>query len=181
VPKFLSSDLNYFSLFELPCDFEVDLGAVREKYLSLQLEFHPDKFVTSEEPEQLAALQSSSILNDAYVTVSSPVKRAAYLLNLNGVDVEQASQKDLGMDLLIEQMELREVLASLPDGERGLGELETLQIDVDKKLASCQSKFGDALAGKDLMLSKRLFYNLQFLIKLATEIAQDEDRRLGVE
>ena len=178
--KFLSSDQNYFSLLEIPCDFEVDLDSVRETYLSLQREFHPDQFAGCDESEQLAALQSSSLLNDAYETISSPIKRAAYLLVLSGVDVEQTSQKDLGMELLMEQMELREVLGGLPDGEQGLEELEKLQTTVRKKVASCQSEFGEALAKKDLLLSKKLYHKLQFLIKLTAEITEDEDKRLDL-
>ena len=98
--KFPSSDQDYFSLFKIPNDFEVDLAAVRETYLSFQRAFHPDQFTASSESEQLAALQISSLLNDAYETISSPIKRAAYLLSLSGVDVEQTSQNDLGMELL---------------------------------------------------------------------------------
>lgn len=178
--KFPSLDQNYFSLLEISCDFEVDLDAARETYLSLQREFHPDQFTASDESEQLAALHSSSLLNDAYETISSPLKRAAYLLDLSGVDVEHTSQKDLGMELLMEQMELREVLGNLPDGEQGLEELETLQIRVKEKVLSCQSEFGEALAKKDLLLSKRLYHKLQFLIKLTSEITEDEDRRLDL-
>jgi molecular chaperone HscB len=180
VTKFLSSDQNYFSLFEISCDFEVDLEPVRETFLSLQRKFHPDQFSASDESEQLAALHSSSLLNDAYETISSPLKRAAYLLGLSGIDVEQTSQKDLGMELLMEQMELREVLGTLPDGEQGLEELETLQNAVSEKVASCQLEFGKALAKNDLLGSKRLYHKLQFLIKLTTEITEDEDRRLGL-
>lgn len=178
--KFPSSDQNYFSLLEISCDFEVDLEAVRETYLSLQRKFHPDQFTASDESEQLTALHSSTLLNDAYETISSPLKRAAYLLGLSGVNVEQTSQKDLGMELLMEQMELREVLGSLPDGEQGLEELETLQDAVREKVASCQSEFGKAFAKKDLLLSKRLYHKLQFLVKLTTEITEDEDRRLDL-
>ena len=170
--KFPSSDQDYFSLFKIPNDFEVDLAAVRETYLSFQRAFHPDQFTASSESEQLAALQSSSLLNDAYETISSPIKRAAYLLSL--------SQNDLGMELLVEQMELRELLGALPGGERGLEELEALQVEVEKKVASCQSDFGVAFAKKDLQLSKRLYHKLQFLFKLTAEITEDEDRRLGL-
>lgn len=178
--KFPSSDQDYFSLFKIPNDFEVDLAAVRETYLSFQRAFHPDQFTASRESEQLAALQSSSLLNDAYETISSPIKRAAYLLSLSGVDVEQTSQNDLGMELLVEQMELRELLGALPGGERGLEELEALQVEVEKKVASCQLDFGVAFAKKDLQLSKRLYHKLQFLFKLTAEITEDEDRRLGL-
>ena len=104
--KFPSSDQDYFSLFKIPNDFEVDLAAVRETYLSFQ--------------------------------------------------------------------------RALPGGERGLEELEALQVEVEKKVASCQSDFGVAFAKKDLQLSKRLYHKLQFLFKLTAEITEDEDRRLGL-
>ena len=64
-------------------------------------------------------MQLSSRLNDAFATLKEPLSRAAYLLELAGVSVDEVSQSDLGMDVLLEQMQLREAVAEAPEGEAG--------------------------------------------------------------
>lgn len=84
---------------------------------------HPDRFANAEEPEKLRAVQLSSYLNEAYETLKSPLRRAAYLLSLRDIDVEQVNQNDLSMDLLLEQIQLREKLDELPIDESALASL----------------------------------------------------------
>ena len=87
----------------------MDLEKLSEKYHARQVEVHPDKFSGATEKDKLRAVQLTSYLNEAYSTLKSPIKRAAYLLTINGLNVESVSQNDLGMDLLLEQMQLREL------------------------------------------------------------------------
>jgi len=56
-----------------------------EKYHARQVEVHPDKFSGATEKNKLRAVQLTSYLNEAYSTLKSPIKRAAYLLTINGL------------------------------------------------------------------------------------------------
>ena len=71
---------NFFDLFGIPESFTVDLELIGEKYRALQTKVHPDRFADAGEQEKLAAVQYSSYLNDAFGTLVSPIKRAAYML-----------------------------------------------------------------------------------------------------
>ncbi len=175
----MSTAQDYFSLFSLPRSFEVDRTALRARYRELQGESHPDRLAAAGEAEKLAAVQLSSRLNDAFATLKEPLSRAAYLLELAGVSVDEVSQSDLDMDVLLEQMQLREAVAEAPEGEAGLGVLQPLKQDIDARLKAGRRKFADSLEANNLELAKKCFHELQFLDKLFREIEASEEQRLG--
>ena len=170
---------NHFQLFRLSESFELDLSVLAENYRQLQLEAHPDRFANAPEREKMRAVQLSSYLNEAYDTLKSTLRRAAYLLSLNDVDVEQVSQSDLGMDLLLEQINLREALDELPKDTSALPALENLKTEVTVKLASREQDFAGELQRREFGSAKKFFHEMQFLHKLLAEIDSGEERRLG--
>ena len=170
---------NHFQLFRLSESFELDLSVLAENYRQLQLEAHPDRFANAPEREKMRAVQLSSYLNEAYDTLKSTLRRAAYLLSLNDVDVEQVIQSDLGMDLLLEQINLREALDELPKDTSALPALENLKTEVTVKLASREQDFAGELQRREFGSAKKFFHEMQFLHKLLAEIDSGEERRLG--
>jgi|TARA_Y100000294_G_scaffold97855_1_gene90991 molecular chaperone HscB len=170
---------NFFQLFDIAETFEVDQESLAEKYRGLQNEIHPDRFADGSESEKLKAVQLSSYLNEAYGTLRSPLKRAAYLLSLHDLNVEQVDQAELGMDLLMEQMQLREFLEELPRDESALAELESLKSEVLRKLEQRQQSFSSHLEKSDLIAAKKCFHEMQFFNKLLKEIESGEEQRMG--
>lgn len=169
----------YFQLFDIPERFQVDLETLGARYRSLQAETHPDRFANSDEARKLQAVKQSSLLNQAFETLKSPLQRAGYLLQLRDCDVETVSQQDLGMDLLIEQMQLREALDDLPMDESALPDLDELKKKVAGKLAQRQQDFAACIDAQDISGAKKIFHELQFLFKLHREIEAGEEQRLG--
>ena len=102
--------MDYFSLFGLPAHYHVDTQALATRFQDLQRQNHPDKFASASEAEQLAAVQRSSTINQAWQTLRHPLPRAEYLLSLHGFDLasEQHTVRDTAF--LMEQLELREEL-----------------------------------------------------------------------
>ena len=127
----------------------------------------------------MRAVQHSSYLNEAYDTLKSTLRRAAYLLSLHDVDVEQVKQSDLGMDLLLEQIQLREALDELPKDSSALPALENLKAEVTVKLANMERFFADELQRREFDSAKKCFYEMQFIHKLLAEIDSSEEQRLG--
>lgn len=174
----MSTAQDYFSLFSLPRSFDVDKTALRARYRELQGASHPDRLAAASEAEKLAAVQLSSRLNDAYVTLKEPLSRAAYLLELAGVAVNEVSQSDLSMEVLLEQMQLREAVAEAPEGEAGLGVLQTLKADIGERLKAGLRGFAGHLEAGEMDQAKQSFHELQFLDKLFREIEASEEQRL---
>lgn len=170
---------NYFQLFNLSESFDLELDSLAEKYRQLQAESHPDRFANADEQDKLRAVQLSSYLNGAYATLKSPIKRAGYLLVLNDRDIERVEQGELGMDLLLEQMQLRESLGELPDDESALPALEKIKQEVMTKLAVRQQEFASQFDKGELDEAKKAYHELQFLNKLLVEIEVGEEQRLG--
>ena len=170
---------SYFQWFSLPPEFEVDSKSLGERYRELQADVHPDRAPAGDEKQRIRAVQLTSLLNEAYITLKSPVKRAAYMLQLQGEDMEKFDQADLPLALLEEQMEARERLEDLPAGDAALDDLKEMRAGAQDKLESQQKKFAAAMTDKDLPQARQIFHELQFLEKLLKEIDVAEEQRLG--
>ena len=104
--------MDYFTLFGLPARYQLDTQALSLRFQDLQRQYHPDKFASGSQAEQLAAVQQSATINQAWQTLRHPLMRAEYLLSLHGFDLasEQHTVRDTAF--LMEQLELREGLES---------------------------------------------------------------------
>ncbi len=94
---------NYFELFGLKPKFDINVDDLTDRYLRLQSSSHPDCY---HDVGSKRDIQSNAILiNEAYQTLKSPLRRAEYLLSfmLKAYDVMKPTQ-----DLLMEIMEMRE-------------------------------------------------------------------------
>ena len=100
--------MNYFELFGLPSQFQLDGSLLSSQFRELQKRFHPDNFASASERDRLMAVQKASEINDAYQVLKSPLSRAEYLLAENGVDIRGEQQTMSDPMFLMEQMELRE-------------------------------------------------------------------------
>jgi molecular chaperone HscB len=122
----------------LPSDFAVDLAAAETAFRDLSRRFHPDRFATADPRARRASLQRSVQLNEAWRTIKDPVRRAEYLLHLQGYQVgaEQGASAPatseggerrripVPAELLGEVLELREELAEA----RAVGDEEREQV-----------------------------------------------------
>lgn len=170
---------NYFQLFNLPESCAIDQDLLNDEYRKQQSAAHPDRFANADESEKLRAVQLSSYLNEAYETLKSPLRRAAYLLSLNNIDVDQVDQNDLSMELLLEQIQLREKLDELPKDESALADLDVLRAEVTTKLQDRVAKFANLFEGGKYADAKKVYHELQFLNKLSAEIDAGEELRLA--
>ncbi len=76
-------NLNYFEVFGIDAQITVDIEHLNKQYLTLQSEFHPDKFVNASNLEKSMATRISTYINDGYNTLRDLVDRVDYILQLN--------------------------------------------------------------------------------------------------
>ena len=76
-------NLNYFEIFGIEAQITIDIEHLNSQYLTLQSEFHPDKFVNASNLEKSMATRVSTYINDAYNTLSDLVDRVDYILQIN--------------------------------------------------------------------------------------------------
>lgn len=84
---------NYFEFFSLPRKLTIDVPALEKSFYAQSRRLHPDRFAAKPIEEQEAALAQASLLNDAYRTLKDPIARTEYLLKLEGVELEEQSQR----------------------------------------------------------------------------------------
>ncbi len=99
-----------FELFGLETCFAQDRSAVDARWKDLQREAHPDKFAAQGAAAQRVAMQWSVRINEAYKRLKDPLKRAAYLCELNAAPVNAENNTAMPASFLMQQMEWREAL-----------------------------------------------------------------------
>ncbi|MEZ8141649.1 co-chaperone HscB [Enterovibrio norvegicus FF-33] len=171
--------MNHFELFGLSSEFELDGSSLSSQYRELQRRFHPDKFATASAQERLLAVQKAAQINDAYQTLRDPVRRAEYLLSLNGLELRDEQQTMQDPEFLMQQMELREELEEIADSD----EPDVLLFDFEKQVSTLHQALLSELIEQlntqhwpDAAVTVR---KLKFLVKLKQEIERIEDRLLG--
>ncbi|WP_047491837.1 Fe-S protein assembly co-chaperone HscB [Terriglobus sp. TAA 43] len=85
--------MTYFEVFSLPTKLALDTASLEKSFYKLSREFHPDRFASKSAEEQAEATEKSSLLNDAYRTLRDPIRRTEYLLELEGIELEEQSVK----------------------------------------------------------------------------------------
>ena len=83
---------DFFSFFGLPRRLNLDVAALEREFYRLSRKLHPDVYARAGAQEQHWSLEKSSQLNDAYRALKDPIGRTAYLLKLEGVQLEEQSK-----------------------------------------------------------------------------------------
>jgi molecular chaperone HscB len=82
---------DYFSVFALPRKLNVDSAKLQREFYAQSRRVHPDNFANASPEQQRWSLEQTSLLNDAYRTLKDPIARTEYLLELEGVKLEEQS------------------------------------------------------------------------------------------
>ena len=101
---------NDFELFGLEQKFSQGRTALEARWKELQREAHPDKFAAQGASAQRVAMQWSVRINEAYQRLKDPLKRAAYLCELNGAAINAENNTAMPASFLMQQIEWREAL-----------------------------------------------------------------------
>ncbi|PIV14886.1 MAG: Fe-S protein assembly co-chaperone HscB [Gallionellales bacterium CG03_land_8_20_14_0_80_55_15] len=161
---------NHFQLFGLAPSFQLDSAKLELQYRALQAQVHPDKSAHLGETEQRVAMQQSTLVNEAYQTLKSPIRRARYLLLLNGVDTQEETNTAMPVDFLMAQMEWREAVAETQQA-RDLNALEQLAARMKVETRALEAQLAVKIdTEQDYAAAAGLVRKLRFMEKLAEEI-----------
>ncbi|CAJ1804200.1 co-chaperone HscB [Aeromonas salmonicida] len=167
--------MNHFELFGLVEGFELDTRKLADTYRQLQTQFHPDRFATAPEREQLVAVQRAAQINDAYTTLKTPLRRAEYLLSLRGTDIRGEQQTLQDTSFLMQQLEWRERLADLK-GEADLeGAIKDFRQEIGHDHQLLMQQLTLTLAAGDDLIAADCVRKLKFVDKLLEELERFED------
>ncbi len=167
---------NYFQLFGLPQSYKLDTAQLELAFRALQAQVHPDKSAHLSDVEQRLAMQRSTLVNEAYQTLKSPIRRGRYLLSLHGVDTQEETNTAMPVDFLMAQMEWREAVLDAQQARdvEALGQHEARMKNEARELETRLAVKIDV--EHDYEVAAQLVRKLRFMEKLAEEInsAYDE-------
>lgn len=141
--------------------------ALERAYRDIQARIHPDRHAHEGDAARRASMQWTTRVNEAYRTLKSPVQRAKYLLEMNGVDVQFETNTQMPAEFLSRQLELREALAEARDA----GALDRLRTEVRDEARALEGSIGELIDGRrELQAAAGEVRKLMFLHRLAEEI-----------
>jgi molecular chaperone HscB len=156
--------MNHYLTLNVPAAVQPDLVALKQSFISLSKQFHPDRFGNATEQEQQAALDKCSAINMAYATLSNAQQALAYYLTHRGIITSDEEYK-LSADFLMEMMELNETLefADVATKEKIGAEISALQQTLLEQItAACLQE------PIDVASIKEHYYKLKYYKRLAT-------------
>ena len=160
----------YFTLFQLEPQFDIDTDSLEQNYRTLAARFHPDRFASASAFEQKQAVMMSSTVNEAYRTLKNPTDRAAYLLRQQGIDADAPEHTSFAPEFLMQQMEWRETLAEARGGQD-----QTALPALDKEISGAQQELWrnlrEAFRRQQYEDAAQLVRQGRFLDKLKKEIS----------
>ena len=114
-----SANIDHFTRLDVNRSFEVGEKILEVAYFTKQRLLHPDIFIRRPDQEKKYSVGHAVDLNDAYETLKSPLKRAEYLLNLEGIIVNQDNSTSVkpSQAMLMESLEMREELESAENSD----------------------------------------------------------------
>eukprot|EP00533_Pseudo-nitzschia_delicatissima_P006043 CAMPEP_0116105644 /NCGR_PEP_ID=MMETSP0327-20121206/15154_1 /TAXON_ID=44447 /ORGANISM="Pseudo-nitzschia delicatissima, Strain B596" /LENGTH=226 /DNA_ID=CAMNT_0003598087 /DNA_START=106 /DNA_END=786 /DNA_ORIENTATION=- len=195
--QFSSNDttaMDYFELFGISkSSFGIDQGKMKQKYLKLMTEFHPDKQIHRVEEQQQQQQDdnalSAEIITHAYQILKKPHTRAQHWLELHGCELQEAKpdnsdedsfanpQELVGMEFLMQIMEWRE---AIEDAVGNNQKLEALEEETGQLHKSCIRELEELLdANSDelpdeatLEDARKLTAQLQYWHRLETTLKE---------
>jgi molecular chaperone HscB len=161
---------DHFALFDLPRRQALNELDLERMYRDIQAKVHPDKHAHLADSEQRMAMQWATKVNEAYITLKSPMRRAEYLLKLLGHDPQIERNTAMPAEFLMQQMELREGVAECRAGGDA-DALDRMHRRMKKEMADQHQALVVALdEKKDYARGAEVVRQLMFQEKLLHEI-----------
>lgn len=165
-----SSQSNFFELFQIPVGFDIDLNALHQQQLALQAEYHPDRFVSGSDQEKRIAVQKAAWVNEAYETLKQPVKRAHYLLGLQGVEKDD-NQTTADSSFLMEQISFREEMSECRTNADPLDCVEHVSAKLNSRFADFSFEFSEFYSEAKYPQAQETARKMMFVQKILDQLS----------
>ena len=164
-------DSDDFEIFAIDRRYAQSRPQLDARWRALQAEVHPDRFAAEGAAAQRVAMQWALRVNEAYERLKDPVKRAAYLCELNDAPIEAENNTAMPGEFLVRQLEWREAL----DEADALGKVEALAEEVARDRGTALERLQDTLDVRhDYPAAAQQVRGLMFVERFA----HDVERRL---
>ena len=175
---------NYYSLFDFPVSFTLNLDELESRYRELQRVLHPDRYASASDQERRISVQQTAHLNEAFHTLRDIPRRARYLLELKGIGFDDEKDTHFDAAFLMQQMELREELEAITTADDPLDKLAKFLAELEQYRQAMYSELTSLFADEtpeNLDSAKQVVQKIRFLNRLQQEAEeQEEDLLAGI-
>ena len=165
---------NYFQSFDLHPQFDIELGALEQRYEQLMRLCHPDRFAGSPAFEQQVAAKRSADINEAFDVLKHAVKRAGHLLELKGIDLDTLERQPASPDFLFDQMMFREQLQEFDSLSQTRAEALVEQVGL--AYSRTEAKFVEHFESGDITAASASWVEFHFQQKLKDELIRAQSQ-----
>ena len=106
---------DYFKLLSIERKYDIDLKKLDQEYFAMQIKYHPDRAIDKIQKQE--NLSISIDVNKAYNILKDDLKRAEYILLLNGLNIADPSVRtnisDLELQNIWNELEILENIEDL--------------------------------------------------------------------
>jgi len=164
--------MNYFELFEIPPQFEVDTKKLKPKFLELSRKFHPDFHTNEDEAGLQRVMEISSAVNKGWQVFQDPMATLQYVLEMIGSISEQENVK-LSGDFLMEMMELNEGWMEADSEAAKQSILDQIKAIQDEILEPIKNYLEmdqiDSISQEAMLQIKEYYYKKKYLDRILAE------------
>ncbi|XP_078107440.1 iron-sulfur cluster co-chaperone protein HscB [Sander vitreus] len=159
---------SYFKIMNCDYTFTLDIHKLQKRYLLLQRSLHPDNFSQKSVKEQEYSESHSALVNKAYQTLLKPLSRGLYMLELEGMRIEEGTDSGADLEFLMELMEINEALdkARTPEEANKIGQ------DTKRKLAVLTEEIDAALLKGELQAAKALLAQMKYHANIEEKVKE---------
>jgi molecular chaperone HscB len=166
--------VTHFEIFGLAPSVDLDVPALEAKYRELSLANHPDRVP----PERrLDAVQKTASINDAMKVLRDPVRRAFYVLKLQGVDLEREdgpARQNMPMDFLENILEQREQL-EIAKTQKNLPKARALAAQISHLADGALTEGQQALRKGDVAAASAAMAKVRYYTRFMEEVDAIEE------
>ena len=164
--------MDYFELFEIPVQLDVDISGLKQKFFELSKKFHPDYHAGADDNVQAEVLEKAATLNKAWKTFQHRDLTIQYVLEQKGL-MEKEEKYELPAGFLMEVLEINE---SLMDGEPGpdpeLAEkIKNLEQEIYEPVKEIVEHYEEGITTeKELLQVKEYYYKKKYLDRIRKQL-----------
>ncbi len=167
--------INYFEFFEIDVAFEIDLTALRKKFIAQSKAFHPDFHALDTEAEQEKVLEKSTHNNQGWKVLSDENKRISHILELHDALPKEGEAK-VPQEFLMEMMDLNEALMELEFGEdpsllqKVTDSLNEIRSNISKEAQTAMSSWDTSQESAALIIVRDYYLKMQYLRRIEEKL-----------
>lgn len=157
--------MNHFKLLSLEEKYDINLQKLDKHYFTALAKYHPDKARNSDEKNHFLSI--SIDINKTYSTLKDDLKRAEYLLNIKGININNSESRNS-----LSSAKLKFIWNELEQLENieELDKLEEFLVCKEKAKKDLITHLSQAFENKNLKEALDLTISLKYLTNLIENI-----------